>query len=344
MKTGLESGQRQLGLSENLNIKVIKKYFFYLFYNLIIVVVFLLLFELFIRLFIPEIQLAGTSKNILTGSLYSSSRGLKENTTGISNGIKKSTNEYHSWKYSGVKSKSKNKILFLGDSVTMGIGVENDSTFAGILNNHFNIINPSVIGYSSHDYVNVFNAFISDNKYDLNYDAVYLFWTLNDVYADSFIQELPAFTPDDKIYRFINFLRHNSKAYLFLKNLISDRSEVYYNFDSKFYSEENELLEKSIENLIYISDKCKEMKIDFFIFLLPYEYQVRNYENESVQKPQETLSESLSLSGIKTIDCITAFKNEFTESHGFYLYGDGIHFSGKGHNKLAEFTLNQVGY
>jgi lysophospholipase L1-like esterase len=86
------------------------------------------------------------------------------------------------------------------------------------------------------------------------------------------------------------------------------------------------------------------MKIDFFIFLLPYEYQVRNYENESVRKPQETLSESLSLSGIKIIDCIDAFKNEFTESHGFYLYGDGIHFSRKGHNKLAEFILNQVGY
>ncbi len=322
--------------------RLIKRYSLYILYNIIVIVAILLLFELLVRIFVPQIRLSGTSKNLLIDSLYFSSAGLRSTVKGLSNGVNKSTNQYHSWKYSKPFFKDKTKILLLGDSVTMGIGVENDSTFAGILNKHFDIINPSLIGYSSFDYVNVFNYFVVENSNDFKYKAVYIFWTMNDVYADSFIQNQPAYVPGDYMYNIVNFLRHNSKAYIFLKNIISNRSKVYYDFDSKFYTDENKLLKKSVKNIVYIADKCSKLKIDFCLFFLPYEYQARNSTNESFHKPQKILSKLLYSYGVKTIDCIGAFEFGLTTMERFYLYGDGIHFSKMGHRYMADFILNQL--
>ena len=322
-------------------IKLVKKYSLYILYNIIVLVAILLLFELLVRIFVPQIQLAGTSKNLLIDSLYFSSPGLRSNVKGLSNGVIKSTNQYHCWKYSK-PFKDKTKILLLGDSVTMGIGVENDSTFAGILNNYFDIINPSLIGYSSFDYVNVFNYFIVGNPNVFKYKAVYIFWTMNDVYANSFMQNQPAYVPGNYLYNIVNFLRHNSKAYIFLKNMISDRSKVYYDFDSKFYNDENKLLKKSVKNIVYMADICNKLKIDFCLFFLPYEYQIRSGNNESFHKPQKILSKLLYSYNVKTIDCVGAFEDGFMTPQQFYLYGDGIHFSRIGHKHIADFILNQL--
>jgi hypothetical protein len=110
----------------------------------------LLIFLLFlvaeyaIRILNPHIRTTCTSKNILIDSLYYSSTGLIKNSTDNCKNVIKSVNTISCWTYKSSYKIGK-KILYLGDSVTMGIGVENDSTFAGRINNdlkNVSIINP----------------------------------------------------------------------------------------------------------------------------------------------------------------------------------------------------------
>ena len=128
-------------------------------WNIFIPLVLLLLLELIVRITLPEIQLQGLDRKILLDSVYFSSPGLRENSNGMSNGVIKSVDINRFWKVNNSTVKNvKRKILFLGDSATMGIGVENDSTFAGLLNSFLEdaiVYNSSLIGYSSKDYLNI---------------------------------------------------------------------------------------------------------------------------------------------------------------------------------------------
>jgi lysophospholipase L1-like esterase len=320
-----------------------KKFIIPALYNLVAVIILCLLFEAVIRLTFPEIRYGGgTSKELLVDSMYFSSPGLRADTQGESNSIIKATNSYHAWKYSGLPKVNK-KILLLGDSVTMGIGVENDSTFAGLLANYYETINPSLIGYSSHDYLNLCTAYITENRYKINFDAVLVFWTLNDIYSNIPIEPPPSsFSPGDFLYTIINFLRRNSKAYFFIKNIVSDRSKVYFDYDRRYYDTDNELLINSVKDIVDLSIICKGSNIPLYLFIFPYEYQLRQIQDGTLLNPQKVLKNLLSQNGIEAIDCINAFEGKGDDSKKYYLFADGIHFSEKGHRLMAEFIKKKL--
>jgi hypothetical protein len=267
-----------------------KKYTLIILFNITVVIFLFLLLEICVRIFVPEIKLPGTSSNLIVDSLYNDSPGIKSNTIGTSGGVTKESNGYHAWKYFKPVSTYKRILLFLGDSVTMGINVENDSTFGGILNNNsdsISIINPSLIGYSSKDYVNVFNYFIERNEFNLNFSSVILFWTLNDIYSNYPDKKSPEFSSKGVLSQIVNFFRRNSKAYHFLKNLFSDRPRAYYEYDRQFYTLSNPYFLNAIKNIKYISSACDSLKLKFQMVLLPYEYQVRNFKQDRIPPPNK---------------------------------------------------------
>ncbi len=317
-----------------------KKYFFIILYNIAFIAVLLILFESGVRIFVPEINLSGTSGSLIIDSLYNDSPGIRSNTIGTSGEVEKATSNYHAWKYFKPASDSKRKLLYLGDSVTMGLSVENDSTYAGIINNDsdsLRVINPSLIGYSSKDYLNVFNAFVTQNRFNLRFSSVVLFWTLNDIYSNYPDQNSPEFSSGSFLNSIVNFLRHNSKAYHFLKNLFSDRPRAYYEYDMHFYTESNPLLHNSIKNLEAISSACDSLRIQFEVVLLPYEYQLRKYGNKDIFEPQILLREKLKEKNIRIVDVSSAFGNDIKEPSRYYLYGDGIHFNNNGNRLIARY-------
>jgi hypothetical protein len=53
----------------------------------------------------------------------------------------KYSNALGGWNYKKQIADSLHKWLLLGDSVTMGIGIDNDSTFAGIMDKSFRDVN-----------------------------------------------------------------------------------------------------------------------------------------------------------------------------------------------------------
>jgi len=128
-----------------------KKFLKLVLINIIAVLLILIFFELIVRYFYPEIVLSGTSSSLLKDNVYFDSPGIVRNSSGECYGVIKASDSLGFWKYNKVNfSKKRTKWLFLGDSATMGIGVENDSTFAGIVNSSLDtveVLNPSLIGY-----------------------------------------------------------------------------------------------------------------------------------------------------------------------------------------------------
>lgn len=292
-----------------------------------------------VRIIFPEIQLSGLDRRILEPTVYFTSVGLKKNSFGKSNGVIKQVDEKGFWKYTSKKKESARKILILGDSATMGIGVENDSTFVGLLNAYFKDVefyNASLIGYSSQDYLNVVQDFILLRKNELGISDVFIFWCLNDIYSN-----YPDLNSPEKKNNYIkiitDFLVINSRLYHLLKNILDDRPKAYFDYDKQFYFSENKLLEKSLFKLGQIAEILDSTKTNFHLFLLPYEYQIRNYNDSRIFHPQKTFEQMSRKLNLNVTDCSPAFSQISLNSYQFYLYGDGIHFSKTGHRAMAKY-------
>jgi lysophospholipase L1-like esterase len=226
----------------------------------------------------------------------------------------------------------------------MGLGVENDSTFIGLLNQNFDDIefyNASLIGYSSNDYLNVTKSLIDQRKNDLMISDIFIFWCLNDIYSNFPDPDSPEYK-GDFIKTITSLLGRNSKLYHFLKTTFSDRSKAYFEYDRQFYSADNEQLKKSIQNLKQLRQITDTSNVSIKIFLLPYEYQIRNADKSNIFEPQILFKSLMSDSNLDVIDCSEVFRQYDTPSRDFYLYGDGIHFSKLGHNIIARYLIKLI--
>lgn len=314
-------------------------------WNVFVPLIFLLSLELIVRITVPSIQLPGLDKKILQDSIFFTSPGLRKNSSGTSNGILKEVDKNGFWKLDRILIKdAKRKILLLGDSAAMGIGVENDSTFAGIINflmENAEIYNSALIGYSSADYLNVVEYIIKREKNNLEITEILIFWCLNDVYSNFPDENSPEYKPD-LIRNLTLFFSRNFKLYHFFKHTFSDRPKSYFQYDNSFYDITNIHYNTSISHLIKINSIASSYNIKLQLFLLPYEYQLRNYFVESIFKPQKLILETLKDSIKQIEDLKDAFKSVENDYQNYYLYGDGIHFSQRGHEMIAKYVVNQL--
>ncbi|MBK7106145.1 MAG: SGNH/GDSL hydrolase family protein [Ignavibacteriae bacterium] len=312
--------------------------------NLLIVILLFGLFEISIRFAFPQIQLPGTEKSLLEENVYFTSPGLVANSHGYSNGIIKFVDQNRFWKLNSPNKNVKNKILFLGDSITMGIGVESDSTFAGLLNSSLTesqILNSALIGYSSLDYKNIIKKFFLDEGNQNKISSVVLFWCLNDIYSNFTLNNEIEINSSNWLNRVLIFIRNNFKFYHFLKHIFFDRAESYYLYDENFYNNENLQFQTAVKNLKDIKQILDSKKINFYVITLPYEYQIRN-KNVVNFNPQTLLVDSLRSFNINAIDISKNILKSKFNSKDLYLYGDGIHFSKVGHNLLSKIIPNSI--
>lgn len=219
-----------------------KKLFFGIVWNLGLMLIFFLLCEISIRYLVPKIQPQATSRAIVVDSLYHATHGLRPLSSGTTNGVPVAVDAFGFRKSAIEVDTSKSSWLLLGDSVTFGLGVAADSTFAARLQtllNSVNILNAAAIGYNINCYRDVFQSLFVAKKIPFQIDRVLLCWCLNDVYSN--VPDLA--TPGGKM-RFLfadglSWLRTHSRLYYFLKTLFFDRPKSYYLFDAAFYQPEN---------------------------------------------------------------------------------------------------------
>jgi hypothetical protein len=129
---------------------------------------------------------------MLQDFVYGKSMGLAPNRSGIFFGRLVHVDGNRSRRNTHRFNKKKSAWLHIGDSVTMGVGVDDDSTFSALLAqdaDSINILNPSLIGFSVVDYKNVIRQLVITDGNALKITHITLFYCLNDIYGQTFIEK-----------------------------------------------------------------------------------------------------------------------------------------------------------
>lgn len=306
-------------------------------YNFVAIIILFFGLEVAVRIFVAEIKPQGTSKSIVADSLYYSTHGLRALSSGTTNGAAVSIDQYGFRKSGTEIDTSKASWLLLGDSVTFGLGVADDSTFSAIVQSKLdslNILNPSTIAYDINSYWNVFRCLVLENRHNLKISGVSVFFCLNDISKNVNDLEIPGGKIRFVFSDFLTFMRIHSRLYHFTKTSLFDRPKSYFLFDSAFYDADLPEFQNAVSTINKMNNLCQERRISFDLCLLPYEYQLR----EGDFTPQNLLKEAIK----NRLNVLEPFQNGGDKNLNpktYFLYGDGIHFSNFGHRYVAEFLL-----
>ena len=297
----------------------------------------LLLLEVCIRFLFPDINPQGTQLSLFQERSFGNTAGWKPNAIGVSfgkminidsDGFRKLTSptEYtDSW-------------ILLGDSVAFGVGVNSEKAFAQLLQNNYNSIkvwNTSVVGYKIQNYKDVLYWFLNNRRH---ITKVIVFFCLNDLYGDLDLRR------EQNIRRRLKlFLQMKSKLYMFLKNLLYDRSKMHALFDIGLYKPDRIELLNCFDIISDMKAALDETEIDLIFVLLPYEFQIRTKKKIHLI-PQKLLTSFLEKENIETIDTYDRFIQDGKESQKYFLYGDSMHLSALGHqivcNAVSDYLTN----
>lgn len=235
--------------------------------------------------------------------------------------------------------RGKRKLLFIGDSVTEGVGVTDSSTFVNLYSSEdttHTIFNYSLIGYSVSDYRNTLSTVISG---DSSTDQVVLMWCLNDVYGKSNTNELPVMAQKGLLSKLNTLLQDNSSTYKLIKLLIYQNSLAYYRYDRNFYSPGNPFYDNAVAELIACDSVCKKNNTNLLVAVLPYRSQLEN----SDYGPQQLLEDFCYRNQIKYLDIAKGLQSA-KDYKSLYLFADEIHLSVEGHKRVSNYLLNCLLY
>jgi hypothetical protein len=310
-------------------------------FGLAVIVILVGFFELFIRLVYPEIKPHYTNRELIQINAYYDSNGLKPSYRGVSHGELIETDKMGFRLTFAKNDTSLNNWLYLGDSVTMGIGVSTDNTFAYLTDKRIRSIkirNAGMIGHSTYDYVNATRHFSKK----INISRITVFYCLNDVYSNFKEQTIPGSQIREFGGDILNFFKLNFRLYDIFKANIFDRSFAYFNFVSQYYHPNNPVFLSAVNDILSIKEHCDAHNIEFDVIIIPYEYQLRSSDKNDIFLPQRLLKSNLRAYDISIYDCANYFLKLGHESSYLYLYGDGIHFSEYGHQILSDYILGEV--
>jgi hypothetical protein len=317
-------------------------------YYLLVTVIILGFLEIFVRFTYPSIGPMDTSRDLTVDSVYGSSAGLRPMASGFSGSKMFSVDALGFWKYTVQSDSLQDGWLLLGDSATMGIGVEPDSSFAGRLSAAFrkwHIFNPSWLGYSSADYVNVakvlFHRQLQSKLWTPKIRRLTIFWTLNDIYSHCDVGMPPGQVVRNYGSQSFAWLRQHFRTYAWFRHLFFDRPKTYFQFDDQFYQQDDPRFVAALKDLKILKKLCSNANVQLEVVILPYEYQLRR-ANLNANRPQAILTQELDKLHILSYDIASTFRDIAEDSQDFYLFGDGIHFSNRGHAVISHYVQETI--
>ncbi len=292
--------------------------------SILFILILLLLAELFVRLFLPHVQLLGTEKHLLKDPAYGRTYGWVPGASGKSFSAPVAINN-EGFRDHGGPADADSSILLIGDSVTFGVGVESDSTFAGRLQGahpSIKVVNASAIGYSLEDYHEILPFVLERTR---NIRHAFICYALNDFTPTlSRKQDVPP------LWAARGLFREHSKFYVFLKGTLFDRSEDYFLYDYEFYSRESAELARTFSLLESLVDSLQKQHVPVTVILVPYEYQLRT-DDPKYSLPQDKLRAFMHSRNIDYIDTEPLFRRDGSASKTYFLYADHMHLSSAGH-------------
>ena len=334
--------------------------------SLLIFLTLVLLIEGSVRWLYPEIPPQFSDHSLFEAHKYGRTYGYKALATGEELGALVITDE-HGFRTSA-RSRQRNasgQVIVLGDSVSVGIGVEAEQTYPSLLEEKLGkkVLNASVTGYGIVDYVEVLEHIADNFKPQL----VIIGICLNDVSPTSQVNIVTLtrsrkdeeVSPDDRRYpnmlmrtlryindnylNFHNFLGSHSRTYVFLKSLAADSARDHFSADRSYYHDP-----KTLESLSSHFAQLKRALTDEKVLLLvifPYEYQLRVNSPEALE-PQNILKEAGHRAGVTIYDLYDDLVEYLTvnrlPSRALYLFNDPLHFNSVGHHAIAELVYRHV--
>ena len=338
--------------------------------GIIILLIFLTLIGLIegsVRWLYPEIPPQHSDRRLFDPHKYGRTYGYKALATGEEMGVLVITDE-HGFRTSPHSRQlhTSEHVLVLGDSVSVGNGVEAEQTYPSLLEEKLGkkVLNASVTGYRIVDYVEVLGNIVDNFKPQL----VIIGICLNDVSPTSqanivgIARKKKAdgeVTPDERRYpnmfvrtlRYINdnyldfhtFLGSYSRTYVLVKSLATDSARDHFLADELYYDDP-----QTIEVLSSQFTKLKRLLTDekpLVLFIFPYEYQLRAGSLE-VLEPQKIIKEAGHRAGVTIYDLYDELaeylKANRLPSKAIYLFNDPLHFTSVGHHAIAELVYRHI--
>ncbi len=292
--------------------------------SVLFIIALLLLAELFVRLFMPQVKLYGTTRTLLRDPAFGKTYGWVPDATGVSFSAPVRIN-HEGFRDLGGPAVADTSLLLIGDSVTFGVGVEAESTFAGLLQQahpRMRVINSGVVGYSLEDYHELVDYLLAR---DTTIRRAVICYALNDFEQNLSREQTPQPFSDIR-----GFFGQRSKLYVWLKATLFDRSEDFFLHDYSFYAKPSLDLPRMLESLHSLVEKFTAKGIDCRVILLPYEFQLRKNEQRYLL-PQRILSDFMTEHHISFVDTFPYFAASGRSSKEFFMFGDHMHLSAKGH-------------
>ena len=323
--------------------------------NFIIIILVFLTLEGFIRIF-NFASVLGHSENLF----YTDNNItlLKKNVSGSIFGKKVYTDTYgfRVPKLDYEYNSNSNKILLLGDSVSFGVGVNEEDTFIGLWRNNTNdnLFNASVSGHNSSSYSKLLDDY--SIKFP-NLSKILIFICLNDIVSYEGVLNKTNLNDlkKTKNFNFIKnlrsniflvklnfFLRDKSALYVFLKSVLSNPPQRYFEEVYPLYLNKK-LVTNLQKNFLKIKKLVEINDLNLQVIILPYSYQVEeeNCNNQKKFLPQLKIKEILNDHKFDYIDFTNDFCNK-KNTKQLFLKHDPMHLSEFGHKFVFELLKRRI--
>jgi lysophospholipase L1-like esterase len=224
----------------------------------------------------------------------------------------------------------KYRIIFLGDSLTFGWGVEEEDTFANILEEKLNHLRPTEIinfGTGNYNTEQEVNLFLEKG---LRYrpDEAVLFYFINDAEA----------TPKKACLWFLGYSRiitfYWSRIHELINLLIPSRSfRQYY---ANLYREDERGWKNAQKAFLQLKDACRKNGIELKVVTLP---EFHNLENYTFKQEHALVSKFLKDNGIDCLD-LAPFFARYENPMELWVARDDAHPNRRGHRLIAEYSFD----
>ena len=224
------------------------------------------------------------------------------------------------------------RIIFLGDSLTFGWGVEKEQSFEHLLERELDAREPTeIINFGTGNYNTVQEVNLLLEK-GLRYrpDQVVLFYFINDAEPVPQRSRLPWLGN----IRIVTFYWSRVKA-LLARLDPSAGFEAYY---AALYRGDPEGWRRSRGALLELQETCRERGIVLQVVLLPELHELADY---TFAREHALVADFLRANGIPVLDLAPSFANE-TDPTTLWVAPDDAHPNARAHRLIANYTLDFI--
>jgi lysophospholipase L1-like esterase len=231
-----------------------------------------------------------------------------------------------------VEKGARRRIIFLGDSLTLGWGVEKEETFEHLLERELDAISPAEIinlGIGNYNTTQEVNLFL-DKGLKYSPDQVVLFYFINDAEPAPQKSRFPWLGE----IRIVNFYWSRAKA---LAERLSEARgfQAYY---SALYRDGQPGWARSQAALLELQRICREHDLQLQVVLLPELHELQDYP---FAKEHGLITDFLRENEIPALDLAPSFHDERNPTT-LWVAIDDAHPNAEAHRRIAEYSLEFI--